>query len=183
MTRRTVFVVVLILAVSVALSAAESSGHVNAIVHPLDSSLYSDMDALYAMCGLVRPSDNRPWSDAEARGILDRVDRSSLTGMAASLYDRILATLDEGLRFKFGSDFQMDAGIEFGLEMYTHTNTEDFITEDDWVLGYQDRRSLMRVHFDFTAPRATSTTNGAGPTTTTLSATASRTVRPPRTAT
>ena len=151
MTRRTVFVVVLILAVSVALSAAERSGHVNAIVHPLDSSLYSDMDALYAMCGLVRPSDNRPWSDAEARGILDRVDRFSLTGMAASLYDRILATLDEGLRFKFGSDFQMDAGIEFGLEMYTHTNTEDFITEDDWVLGYQDRRSLMRVHFDFTA--------------------------------
>ena len=141
----------LILVVCTALLHAADTKPVNAVVYPLDSSLYPDMDALYSLCGLVRPSDNRPWSDAEARSILDRVDHSSLTGVAASLYDRILATLDEGLRLKFGPDFQMDTGIEFGLEMYAHTNTEDFTNEDDWELGYQDRRSLMRLHFDFTA--------------------------------
>ncbi len=151
MTGRTVFVIVLILAVSAAACAASEAGHVNAMIHPIDSSLYSDMDALYSLCGLVRPSDNRPWSDSEARSILDRIDPTSLTGVAAALYDRILATLDEGLRFSFAPDFRMDAGIEFGPEIYVHTNTEDFTTEDDWVLGYQDRRSLMRLHFDFTA--------------------------------
>ena len=145
------FLLQILFIISVSAVHAGGSGSVNAMIYPLDSPLYSDMDALYAMSGLVRPSDNRPWSDAEARSILDRVERSSLSGTAAALYDRILATLDEGLRLKVGSDFQMDAGIEFGLEMYAHTNTEDFVTEDDWVLGYQDRRSLMRVHFDFTA--------------------------------
>ena len=121
------------------------------VIYPIESPLYADMDALYSLCGLARPSTNRPWSDAEARSILDRVDPSSLTGVASRLYDRILSVLGKGLRWKFGDDFQMNAGVDFGLEMYAHSNTEDFTTEDDWVRGYQDRKSLMRAHFEFSA--------------------------------
>ena len=124
---------------------------VNAVTYPLDSPIYADMDALYSLCGLVSPSSNRPWSDAEARMILDRIDGSSLSGVALKLYDEILSILNKGLRWKFGSDFQMDTGIEFGLEMYAHSNSEDFTTEDDWERGYQERKSLMRAHFEFTA--------------------------------
>ena len=124
---------------------------VNALTYTLDSPIYADMDALYSLCGLVSPSSNRPWSDAEARMILDRIDGSSLSGVARKLYDEILSILDKGLRWKFGSDFQMDTGIEFGLEMYAHSNSEDFTTEDDWERGYQERKSLMRAHFEFTA--------------------------------
>ena len=124
---------------------------VNALTYPLDSPIYSDMDALYSLCGLVSPSSNRPWSDAEARMILDRIDGSSLSGVALKLYDEILSILNKGLRWKFGSDFQMNTGIEFGLEMYAHSNSEDFTTEDDWERGYQERKSLMRAHFEFTA--------------------------------
>ena len=128
-----------------------AAGPVKSVFYPIESPLYADMDALYSLCGLARPSTNRPWSDAEARSILDRVDPSSLTGVASRLYDRILSVLGKGLRWKFGDDFQMDAGVDFGLEMYAHSNTEDFTTEDDWVRGYQDRKSLMRAHFEFTA--------------------------------
>ena len=95
---------------------------VNAVTYPLDSPIYADMDALYSLCGLVSPSSNRPWSDAEARMILDRIDVSSLSGVALKLYDEIQSILNKGLRWKFGSDFQMDTGIEFGLEMYAHSN-------------------------------------------------------------
>lgn len=109
------------------------------------------MDALYSLCGLARPSTNRPWSDSQARLILSKVDKAELSGVAAGLYEAILSELDKGLRWKVGDDFQLDVGMIFGLEMYAHSNTEDFTTEDDWERGYQERKSLMRLHFNFTA--------------------------------
>lgn len=150
MLKRTTIAVFLLVMVCVP-AFSGVAGPVKSVIYPIESPLYADMDALYSLCGLARPSTNRPWSDAEARSILDRVDPSSLTGVASRLYDRILSVLGKGLRWKFGDDFQMNAGVDFGLEMYAHSNTEDFTTEDDWVRGYQDRKSLMRAHFEFTA--------------------------------
>ena len=132
------------------LGAAEAMP-VKAIIYPLESTIYEDMDALYLLCGLARPSTNRPWSDSQARLILSKIDRNGLSPVAAGLYDSILSELDKGLRWKIGDDFQLDAGIVFGLEMYAHSNTADFTTEDDWERSYQERKSLMRVHFDFTS--------------------------------
>ena len=130
---------------------ASETKPVKAIIYPLDSPIYDDMDVLYSLCGLARPSTNRPWSDSQARLILSKVDRSSLSGVALGLYDAISEELDKGLRWKVGDDFQLDTGIIFGLEMYAHSNTEDFATEDDWERSYEERKSLMRLHFDFTA--------------------------------
>ena len=132
------------------LTASESKP-VKAIIYPLESSLYEDMDMLYALCGMARPSTNRPWSDSEARMILARVDKSSLSGIAAELYDRITGVLDDGLRWKFGSDFQLSLGIDLSMEMYAHSNTEDFTTEDDWERSYNDRKSMMKFYFEFTS--------------------------------
>ena len=131
--------------------SADDVKPVKAIIYPLDSTIYQDMDSLYSMSGLAKPSTNRPWSDSEARMILGKIDRSSLNGVTLRLYERILSVLDKGLRWKVGSDFQIDTGLDVGPELYAHTNTEDFATEDDWILGYQDRHSLLRLHFDFTA--------------------------------
>lgn len=150
MLKRTTIAVFLLVMVCVP-AFSGVAGPVKSVIYPIESPLYADMDALYSLCGLARPSTNRPWSDAEARSILDRVDPSTLTGVASRLYDRILSVLGKGLRWKFGDDFQMNAGVDFGLEMSAHSNTEDFTTEDDWVRGYQDRKSLMRAHFEFSA--------------------------------
>ena len=150
MNKRINLSALILFAFSLFVSAAEIHP-VNAVIYPIDSPIYSDMDALYSLCGLVRPSGNRPWSDSEARMILDRVDPSSLTGVARRLYDEILSVLDKGLRWKFGPDFQMDTGLEIGLEMYAHSDSEHFTAEDDWERGYQERKSLLRAHFEFTA--------------------------------
>ena len=122
---------------------------VNAYVIPVSSPVYDYMDDLYLLCGMARPSTNRPWSTAEAMMILERIEKTSLDGTALKLYEKIDGILSEGLRWSFGSDFQMDAGIEFALEMYAHSNTDDFTTEEDWERSYADRKSLMRVHFEF----------------------------------
>ncbi len=127
----------------------------NAIIYSLDSSIYDDMDNLYAACGLVRPSTNRPWSESEARMILSKVDETSLNEYTASLYDRIEAELNNGLKWNFGNkdgvaDLGLTVGMDFALEGYAHKNTEDFITETDWERGFDERKSLMKLFFEFT---------------------------------
>jgi hypothetical protein len=122
----------------------------NAIIYSLDSGIYEDMDNLYATCGFVRPSTNRPWSEAEARMILSRVDKSILDGYALKLYNRIETELDSGLKWNFGENFGLTVGMDFALEGYAHSNTEDFITETDWERSYDERKSLMRLFFEFT---------------------------------
>lgn len=67
----------------------------DAVIKPLDSSLYEDMDDLYALNGLARPSTNRPWSNAEARLILSKVDASNLDDVSKRLYSRILSVLEQ----------------------------------------------------------------------------------------
>ena len=147
----TILMAAVLCAVFAASVSASESKPVKAIIYPLESSLYEDMDMLYALCGMARPSTNRPWSDAEARMILSRVDKDSLSGVAAELYDRITGVLDEGLRWKFGEDFQLSVGIDISMEMYAHSNTEDFTTEDDWERSYNDRKSMMNFYFEFTS--------------------------------
>lgn len=70
------FALLVLVALSFVFSGEKTD--VKAIIHPIESTIYSDMDALYALSGMARPSTNRPWSDAEARMILSRVDRLSL---------------------------------------------------------------------------------------------------------
>ena len=116
------FALLVLVALSFVFSGEKTD--VKAIIHPIESTIYSDMDALYALSGMARPSTNRPWSDAEARMILSRVDREGLSDIAAELYDRIEAELDKGLRWQFGDDFQLSTGIDFAMEMYAHSNSD-----------------------------------------------------------
>lgn len=115
-----------------------------AVIKPLDSSLYDDMDDLYALNGLARPSTNRPWSSAEARLILSKVDASSIDGVSKKLYDRILSVLERETTWGFG-DFGLTVGMDFSFESYMHTNTESFTTETDWERGFDARKSLMKL--------------------------------------
>ncbi len=130
---------------------ASPTSNVKAIIHPLESTIYPDMDSLYLLCGMARPSTDRPWSDAEARLILSRVDRGSLDGIALELYEKVEASLDRGLRWQIGDDFQLTAGVDIAMEMYAHSNSEDFITEDSWERGYNERKSMVKVGLEFTS--------------------------------
>ncbi|MCQ2411838.1 MAG: hypothetical protein MJ057_02680 [Sphaerochaetaceae bacterium] len=148
---RKVIILLLVFFALVSISTVFAADSVNAIIYPLESSIYDNMDALYSLCGMVKPSTNRPWSDAQARRILSRVDAVSLSRVALSLYDEILKSLDEGLRWKFSDDFQLSAGINFGLDLYAHSNPDQFNTETDWERSYHERQSLMKVYFEFTS--------------------------------
>ena len=67
MKKKTLLVVAFLAALFLFPAAVAGSNAVKAYVFPLESPVYEYMDALYSLCGLARPSANRPWSDAEAR--------------------------------------------------------------------------------------------------------------------
>ncbi|PKL14198.1 MAG: hypothetical protein CVV52_02875 [Spirochaetae bacterium HGW-Spirochaetae-8] len=115
----------------------------------LDASLYEDMDSLYLIAGMGTPSNARPWTKNEANLILSRVDRTTLTGVAATVYDNLLTTLSDGLAFQFKDGFQFGVGIDLYSEGYYHTNSDDFILEDDWIRGFEQRNPVFRLRFDF----------------------------------
>lgn len=111
---------------------------------PLGSPAYSLMDALYLATGNGTPSDSRPWSVAETRLILSRVERSSLTGPLAKAWDEIAAILEEAELYESdGAQFDLDA--IFALEAYAHSNDEEFVEESDWIYGYEERKPVLKL--------------------------------------
>ena len=143
MKRRLVLFITLILAVFPASAYTN-----NAIIFPSSDPVYSDMDSLYAEASLVRPSGNRPWSEAEARKLLSAVDRNSLGEYGMKLYDKIEERIERGLRWNWGEDFSLTVGLEIAPEGYFHTNDESFITETDWERSYDERTSLLCLYIE-----------------------------------
>lgn len=121
----------------------------NAVIYSLDDPIYRDMDELYSLASLSRPSTNRPWSSAEAEMILSRVDRDCLSRRGMLLYDRILSSIRKSSRWN-GDGFGFNAVLETAIEGYAHTNSTGFRTESDWNRGYDERRSFLRLNLDFT---------------------------------
>lgn len=120
----------------------------NAVIYASDDSIYVDMDNLYSEAGLVRPSGNRPWSEAEGRMMLSLVDRESLGEYGRKLYDRIKERLDSGLKWNYGEDFSLNVGLTASPEGYFHSNDESFTTETDWERSYDRRKSLLRLYLE-----------------------------------
>ncbi|MFA7117793.1 MAG: hypothetical protein WC159_03375, partial [Sphaerochaetaceae bacterium] len=116
---------------------------------PLSSSLYKEMDDLYAIQDLGTPSTARPWSKGEAQLILSRVQGENLKGSAKSLYDSVSKMTQTGLRWQFGDGFGFEFRANIDGEIYTHINDIDFTTDKDWLYGYEERNPFLKGHFAF----------------------------------
>lgn len=114
-------------------------------VLPLSSSVYDEMDALYALCGLAAPSAARPWTCAEAGVMLRRIDETALDSRAQGLYDRIAAELSAPFKFNIDDLARLDLRLDAALEAYAHTNSDDFVLEEDWRYGYEQRKPLLKL--------------------------------------
>jgi hypothetical protein len=115
------------------------------------SPIYDYMDTLYSLSSMSQPATNRPWSEAEARQILSKLDRSSLGQFGQSLYDEALGIIDEGSKWQINDDFGLSADADFTYELYAHSNGDDFNLETDWIRSYSDRKPLIHFSFDFSA--------------------------------
>ena len=110
-------------------------------VIPVGSRIYDLFDSLFILCGRTSPSSSRPWTVAEARSELSKIDRSSIGGYAGRLYDEISEAVSETGAYGISVDFSLNP------EVYIHTNG-DFCLEQDWNFGYVDRSPLAYVGID-----------------------------------
>ena len=106
------------------------------------------MDALYLLRGLGSPSTARPWTANEAQMILERIDRLSLSPGEQELYDFIAAEISRPLRFSLDDAFSFGAKLDLALEAYAHTNSSDFVLNEDWIYGYEKRQPLAKLSLE-----------------------------------
>lgn len=137
-------VITVIACVLIALSAFAS---IDSKIIPITSSLYEDMDIVYSLAGKGTPSNSRPWSVSEAQMILSRVDRSSLGKRGQVLYDGIMTEINKETRWSLSSA-GFGAELEINPEFYFHSNGRAFVSEDDWLYSFKDRKHIFTLNLD-----------------------------------
>ena len=103
---------------------------------PLDSPLYQEIDILYRLYGLPLPSASRPWNTNEAVQILNILpEQSPYEELKEQAWQRIQTNKTDG--------FSSRVTPTIALEAYTHTNSTDFKTFEDWIYSYDERQPLF----------------------------------------
>jgi hypothetical protein len=127
---RTCFIVLLIISASL-LFGSYSPSQI-----PLDSPIYQEIDLLYRLHGIPLPSASRPWNTNEAVQILNMLPQQSpYQELKEQAWQRIQTNQTEG--------FSSKVTPTLALEAYTHTNSTDFKTFDDWIYSYDERQPLV----------------------------------------
>ena len=89
------------------------------------SPVWSAVKSLYISQGHALPSTTGPWSESEIKLMLSRLDENKLSSSEKETLSWIYKEIDhEEDVFKFG--------LEANLEVYAHTNPEDFVGRDNW---------------------------------------------------
>lgn len=131
----------LVLWLGIALIGSAALAASPAIMFPLDSFVYADLEALFISQGLSQPSTTKPWSKDEVGFFLEKLNTTQFSEVERELYDGIRLTIDEQKKVT-------SLGFQASLETYIHTNTDAFITEDDWVYSYSQRKPLISLPID-----------------------------------
>ncbi|MDR1894602.1 MAG: capsule assembly Wzi family protein, partial [Spirochaetales bacterium] len=108
------------------------------------------VDDLYLIAGLAAPTSVRPWSRSEARLILDRLD-GKLPESLLPFYEQLNERAAAPLRFPFSPPLSLGVRADLALEMFAHSNTEDYVIEEDWVQRYVDRAPLFKTTLELAA--------------------------------
>ena len=113
------------------------------VLIPLESDIYSKMDALFVLSGRGVPSTSRPYTVAEARNELGKIDVLSLSDDEKALYDELYRTL-----FIEDKD-RVSLSFSLAPELYGHTN-DSYNREEYWNYGYEERSHLLSIALDNT---------------------------------
>lgn len=105
---------------------------------PIGSELYDYFDSLFLMSGTGGPSASRPWTAAEARLELSKINASELKGFPLDIYNLIEAALAPH------KEYDIFTEISVNPEMYAHSN-ESFGLEENWNYGYVKRNPFAYI--------------------------------------
>lgn len=121
----------------------------DAFIIPLNSSLYDVIDTLYLLEGKALPESSRPWSKAQAEKNLKYIGKT-LSEENIDLYNSALAILEkEDARWHFDDGTSLGVSMDVFPEMYIHSNTEEFVSEEHWAYNFDDRNLFANLKMEF----------------------------------
>lgn len=115
-------------------------------VWSVDSDVYKYMTCLYIAEGHALPNSAGPWSTDELNRMLAVLEPVKTEN--EYLYDEIYSLLNEESRFSTSDGFKFSVGGKFEPEIYVHTNSKDFVAEDDWYYDFEKRQDLVSVYLE-----------------------------------
>ena len=113
---------------------------------PLEDEIYDYIDLVYILDSKIPPTSAKPYSIGQMKLYLNEINYNSLGKTARKYYNYVLEKLhkEENL-FKLDDYSSIDLNATSGVEMYSHTNTEDVTTFRDWIYDQEDRMPLLKL--------------------------------------
>ena len=137
-----VFVVLLLVLALLPVSSAAYPNQQK--IFSLDSDVYEAISALYLEQGRSLPSTTGPYSQAELRLMMDKIDEKQLTKASLQTYQYIFSQLDLQPKIQsVGAGFSWN--FDATLETYTHTDTTNFVGREKWNRGYINQKPMLTV--------------------------------------
>ncbi|MBR2282460.1 MAG: hypothetical protein IJ863_07565 [Spirochaetales bacterium] len=128
-----------VMAIQLAFSAQQK-------IYPVDSAEYAAISDMYLATGHALPSSTGPWSDAELRLMLEKLDRDGLPQALRNDYDWVLSRLDESFILQT-EPIAIDVSLDATLELYAHTNTDGPERED--INGIREKAFVGRGNWAY----------------------------------
>ncbi len=113
-------------------------------IQSVESDIYEGIRDLYLSQSLALPSAAAPYSDAELIMMLDLLDPSKFSKVDKDIYNYVLDSLE--LSQENTNDYgKIDWGVDFNLEGYVHSNTEEFQRRENFQYDFQDAEPLINI--------------------------------------
>lgn len=111
------------------------------VLIPLGNNIYDKMDALFVIAGNGVPSTSRPWTVAQARKELLKIDSGKLSDDALEFYNELYTYL-------FAEDKNtLSLTATISPEAYIHSNSQ-YNREEYWLYGYAKRNHMASIALD-----------------------------------
>ncbi len=133
---------VLCLALSCFCFASSTSDNYQKI-YSVDDTIWQKIADLYLLTGRSLPSTTGPYSGAELKAMVEKVDVDELSDYQKQLYSNIMAILDEDAAAPV-----FKAELEVDVEAYINSNSDSeyFQTRDNWVRGWADQKQFLNIN-------------------------------------
>lgn len=113
-------------------------------IYPVDCDEYKDICNLYIVQGMAEPSGTGPWSGSELLRMLNKINPETLSDNELNLFNKVSSTLYAEPEYCIDEDFGLNIVNEFNVELYGHTNTDQFPNVSDFSYGENNTRSFFK---------------------------------------
>ncbi|MCF7927670.1 MAG: capsule assembly Wzi family protein [Spirochaetales bacterium] len=118
---------------------------------PADDRAYQNLEILYLESGLAKPWATRPWSAAEFRRLLEKVQPAELSPAGRAVYKELISSLEPRVLYREGDLAAVNAALDLAVEGYVRTDPEyrnEQYRESEntgWEYSYRERKPLLHI--------------------------------------